>query len=153
MAMFGLTVSVCDALTELPQPPLMVYVMLEVPEVAAVTTPVDEPTVATAVVPLVHTPLPLPPRFTPAALYVAELPIHNGLVPDTEVIAMLGLIVTVCEALTELPQPPLIVYVMLEVPEVTPVTTPVDEPTVATDVVPLVHTPLPLPPRLTPTPL
>ena len=68
MAMFGLTVSVCDALTELPQPPLMVYVMLEVPEVTAVTTPVEEPTVATAVVPLVHTPLPLPPRFTPQPL-------------------------------------------------------------------------------------
>ena len=68
MAILGLTVKVCVALTELPQPPDIVYVITEVPDAAAVTTPVEEPTVATDVVPLVHTPLPLPPNTTPLAL-------------------------------------------------------------------------------------
>jgi len=149
MAILGLTVKVCVALTELPQPPDIVYVITEVPAVTAVTTPVEEPTVATDVVPLVHTPLPLPPRLTPTPLYVVELPMHNGLVPDTELMAMFGLTVSVCEALTELPQPPVMVYTILLVPDASAVTRP-DALTVATDVLLLLHAPLPLPPRFTP---
>ena len=62
--MFGLTVITCKALTELPQPPVMVYTILQLPDATAVTTP-DVLTVAIEVLLLLHAPEPLPPRLTP----------------------------------------------------------------------------------------
>jgi len=62
-----LTVNNAEALTELPQPPVMVYTILQVPDVTAVTKP-DALTVAIEVLLLLHVPVPLPPRFTPVAL-------------------------------------------------------------------------------------
>jgi len=120
-----------------------------VPDATAVTKPVVDPTVATDVVPLLQVPLPLPPRLTPLPLYVAEPPIHNGLVPDTELMAILGLTTRVAEALAELPQPPVMVYTILQLPDATAVTTP-DALTVAIELLLLLHAPLPVPPRLTP---
>ena len=149
IAAFGLTVTLCDALTVPPQPPVIVYVIVAVPALTAVTTP-DASTVATAVLLLDHAPVPLPPSTTPLAVYVDVAPIHSvPFVVVTEVIAAFGLTVTLCDALTVPPQPPVIVYVIVAVPALTAVTTP-DASTVATAVLLLDHAPVPLPPSTTP---
>ena len=57
MLAFGLIVIACWADTVPPQPPLMVYIMLALPADTPVTTP-DELTVANAVLPLLHAPVP-----------------------------------------------------------------------------------------------
>lgn len=51
-----------------------VYVIVEEPGVTPVTTPDPDPTVATAVVPLAHVPL-------PASLKVAEAPVQTDEAP------------------------------------------------------------------------
>ena len=74
-------------------------------------TPVTKPaalTVAMAALLLLHAPVP-PLSTTPFAEYVAVPPIQRGLVPVTEVMLALGLIVTACEALGVPPHPPVIV--------------------------------------------
>lgn len=53
-----LTVNACCADTVPPQPPVIVYTILHVPAATAVTTPVDELTVATAELLLDHDPEP-----------------------------------------------------------------------------------------------
>ena len=93
-----------------------------------VTVPVEEPIVATPVLELVHVPPPI------AATRLVVLPIQMMLVP---VIAD-GVAFTVTTAVfTQLPA----VYDMVTVPAATPVTTPVDEPTVAKPVLLLLHVP------------
>ena len=73
---------------------------------------------------------------------MADAPIHNGVVPVTEPILALLMIVTGCWAETGPPQPPVMVYIMLHVPIETPVTNP-DELTVAIPVLLLLHAPVP----------
>ena len=68
----GLTAKVLPADTGLPQPPDVVYVILVVPDVTAVTRPVPEFTVATDVLLLLHT-----PPIVPLVLYVAVVPVHS----------------------------------------------------------------------------
>ena len=57
---FGSTVKVLNDDTGLPHPLLTVYVIFVVPELTAVTNPVDELTVATAGAVLLHVPPPVP---------------------------------------------------------------------------------------------
>jgi hypothetical protein len=127
----------------------MVYIILHDPADTPVTNPVDELTVATAVLLLLHDPVP-PLNTTPLAVYVAVPVIQSGLVPVTDVILALALIVIACCAVFVPPQPPVIVYTILHVPAATPVTNPVDEFTVATAVLLLLQAPVP-PPSTTPT--
>jgi hypothetical protein len=117
------------------------------PAVTPVTNP-DALTVATAALLLLHAPVP-PPRSTPVVVYVAVAPIHSGVVPVTDVIAAFGVMVTDCCADNVPPQPPVIVYIILHEPANIPVTNPVDELTVATAVLLLLHAPVP-PPSTTP---
>ena len=114
--------------------------MLALPAVTPVTTP-DVLTVATAVLSLLHAPVP-PLNTTELAVYVAEPPIHTGDEPVTEAMLAFGLMVTETDWLTVPPQPPVMVYMMFALPAVTPVTTP-DVLTVATDVLLLLHAPVP----------
>ena len=72
---------------------------------------------------------------------------HKGLVPVTEATLAAGVIVIDRCAETVPPQPPVIVYIILHVPPLTPVTNP-DELTVATELLLLLHDPVP-PPRTT----
>jgi hypothetical protein len=119
----------------------MVKIMLVVPVVTAVTTPVAEFTVATAVLLLLQVPVP-PPRTTEVAVYVVVCPVHKGVVPVTEATLALGFTVTVCCADLVPLQPPVMVKMILAVPAVTPVTTP-DASTVAMAVLLLLHVPVP----------
>ena len=57
MLALGLIVILADLDTVPPHPPVTVYIMLAVPAVTPVTTP-DELTVATAVLSLLHAPVP-----------------------------------------------------------------------------------------------
>ena len=99
-----------------------------VPFATLVTTPDDEPIVATDVVPLLH----VPPGV--ALLKVSVPPLHNVNVP---VIGVLAFTVMVNVAA----QPPDAVYVITELPGNTPVTIPVPLVIVATVVVLLLHEP------------
>ena len=117
--------------------------MFEVPALTAVTNPVPAFTVATAGVPLVQ----LPPGV-PLEVYVAVAPMQSGVVPLTVPALTFGFIVTACCAETTPPQPPVIVYMILHVPAVTPVTKPAAL-TVATAGTLLLHAPVP-PPSTTP---
>ena len=93
-------------------------------------------TVATLVVPLLHTPL-----ASPSLVNVLVNPIQIGLTPLTIPAFAFGLTVTVLVAVKFVPQP-VTVYVITDIPALTPVTTPEAASTVATLVVPLLHTPL-----------
>ena len=107
--------------------------MIEVPAVKPVIKPVDDPAVATAIVPLAH----VPPVVV--LVHVCAEPIQIGVVPV--IVCTIGaVIVTVFVAVLTHP-PTLTEYVMTEVPAVTPATTPVVEPTVAIAVAELVHVP------------
>jgi hypothetical protein len=85
-------------------------------------------TVATAGLVLLHV-----PPDVPFDMYVVVDPIQSGSKPLTEPAVTFGLTVNVLNADTGLPQPLLIVYVILVVPALTAVTTPVPATTVATD--------------------
>jgi hypothetical protein len=111
------------------QPPDNVYVITAVPVLTPFTTPVEEPTVAIPVPPLVQ----VPP--VGEELRVVVEPVQTEAVP---VIAD-GCVLTVTAWVAK--QPPDNVYVITAVPALTPLTTPVEEPTVATPVLPLVHVP------------
>ena len=73
---------------------------------------------------------------------------HSGLKPVTDVIAALRLMFNGCCADTVPPQPPVIVYIILHVPDEMPVTDPAAD-TVATAGLLLLHVPVP-PPKTTP---
>ena len=86
---------------------------------------------------------------TPRRFYFnGDTVIHNGLVPLTEVMLASGDIVTDCCADGVPLQPPVMVYIILHVPAVTPVTRPAAL-TVATAGLLLLHAPVP-PPSTTP---
>ena len=72
-----------------------------------VTAPVDASTVATRGSLLLQAPVP-PPNTTPLAVYVAGPPIHSGLVPVTDVMATLALVINAPETalVTSVPQVP-----------------------------------------------
>ena len=89
------------------------------------------PTVAIAVLPLLHT----PPDV--ASEKVTEEPTHTRAVPV--IAASVGVIATVICITDLVPQP--VLYVIFTVPLDTPVTMPVAEPTVARAVLLLVHVP------------
>lgn len=88
------------------------YVILALPVAIPLTTPVEEPTVATDVVPLLHVPPPV------ALLRVVEPPTHSSAVP----VFAPGAALTVTVA--TLRQPDDIVYVIFAVPVPIAVTTP-----------------------------
>ena len=67
--------------------------MVTVPADTAVTTP-EAFTEATPEFELDQAPVPLPPRTTELAEYVAVAPIHNGDVPVTDAMDAFGLTVT-----------------------------------------------------------
>lgn len=100
-----LTVSCWYLLTVPPHPPVIVYVMLDDPCPMAVTNPDDGFTVATLVLVLLHDPVP-PPSSTVLAVYVAELPVQRGVVPDIEPMLALGVTVIVLLAQEVLLQSP-----------------------------------------------
>ena len=108
MLALGLIVTPSCADTVPPQPPVIVYIILHDPAATPVTTPVEELTVAIAGALLLQAPVP-PLSTTVLAVYVVVPPIHRGLVPVTDAILALGLIVTACCADTVPPQPPVIV--------------------------------------------
>ena len=135
----GSTVSVLNELTGLVHPLLTVYVILDIPALNAVTNPVEELTVATDVLVLLQF-----PPLVPLLEYVAVLPIQSGDVPLT-VPAEMFETVSVLKALIGLPHPLLTVYVIFVVPELNAVTKPVDELTVATEVLVLLQFPPPVP--------
>lgn len=101
-----------------------------VPATTPVTTPEREPTVATAGVLLVQ----VPPGVVLASVVV--LPVQTDKDPDIAPTEALTVTVTVDAQPVDIS-----VYVIVAVPVDTPVTTPDEEPTVATEGVPLVHTP------------
>jgi hypothetical protein len=102
---------------------------LDVPAVTPVTIPEAAPIVAMLVLPLSH----VPPAE--ASVSVVVRPIHTVAVPPMD--AGNGLTVTIVVVV----QPLVNVKVMAAVPAVSPETTPVDAPTVATRTFPLVHVP------------
>jgi hypothetical protein len=103
--------------------------MREVPAEAPPTMPEPVPTVATLVLPLAHVP-------PPASVSAVVLPMQTLVVP---VIAP-GSGLTVTVMVEEHPNGGA-VYVITDVPAVIPDTTPDEDPTVATPVLPLVHVP------------
>ena len=115
--------------------------MFVVPAPTAVTTPVPAITVATPVLVLLQ----LPPE--PVVVYVVVPPIQRGVVPLTTPALTFGLTVTDCCLDVVPPQPPVMVYIILQLPADTPVTKP-EEFTVAIPVLLLLHAPVP-PPRTT----
>jgi hypothetical protein len=105
-------------------------VIAGVPVATPDTMPVAAPIVAKAVLPLVH----VPPVFTSVSAVVAPVQTVNG-----PVIAA-GVKFTVIG--TKLEQPASVVYTIVSTPAVAPpVTTPLDDPTVASVVLLLLHEP------------
>ena len=113
----------------------------EEPAATAVMTPVDEFTVATAVVPDVHAPPVLP------LLVKVVVPLEQMACVPLSVPALgVAVTVTVLVAVALLQPPvPVTVYVITEEPAATAVMTPVEEFTVAFDGVADVHAPPELP--------
>jgi hypothetical protein len=107
--------------------------MTVVPADTPVTTPVPLTAVATLVVPLVH----VPPVV--ASVNVIVEPAQKA--ADAGMVDGVVLTVTIAVAVQPVPNE----YVIMAVPETTPVTIPLLVPTVATDVVPLVQFPLVVP--------
>jgi len=107
--------------------------MVVMPAPTEVTTPLKEPIIATEVLLLVH----VPPDTEDVS--VALVPRHNVVLP----LMLPPVELTVTTARVEHPQLAT-VYVIVAVPPDTPLTTPDEEPTVATDVLLLLHVPPPL---------
>src|SRR5579872_552735 len=105
--------------------------MVTVPAATPVTTPLDEPTVATPGLPLLHTP--------PGVASV------NVMVPNTHKTLVLGTTIGAGEETTDTvsiaAHPSGMVYIIMADPGVIPVTSPEKEPTVATDILLLLHVP------------
>ena len=110
--------------------------MLTVPPLTAVTTPVDEFTVAIPVLAELHV-----PPVSPLLVKVAIAPVHSGEVPLTVPAFAFGFTVSILKEETGLPHPLFTVYVIFVVPALTAVTTPVPETTVATAGLVLLHVP------------
>lgn len=104
--------------------------IVAVPASTPLTTPLEEPTAATDVAPLLHVP-------PPPSLKVIDDPAHTADKP--EISDGTGLTVTVVFTV----QPAPAVYVIVAVPATNPLTTPEPNPTDATVVLPLVHVPPP----------
>ena len=102
------------------------------PPLTPVTTP--DATVATPVDPELQTPPPV------ASVRFVVAPTHSVGVPLTVPAMANGLTVTTTLVL-KVPQMLVTIYDMITVPDETPVTIPVDEPTVAIPVAPELHTP------------
>ena len=134
-AMFGPTMSVLNELAGFPQGLLIVYVIFVVPALSAVTIPVDELTVATDVLVLLQLPFPVP-----LLVYVAVIPIQRDDVPLTVPEFTIGFTVNVLEDDT-IPELQDIVYVIIVDPTLMAVTIPVNELTIATDVLLLLQLP------------
>ena len=102
-----------------------------------VTIPVDASTVATEGEPLVHVP--------PAVVFarVVVVPTHADVIPVMTVNTGGAFTVSDCCAVTVPPQPPVMVYKMLQVPAATAVTTPEEALTVAKVVLLLLQAPVP----------
>ena len=129
-----LTVIDLDELA-VPQLLVMVYLMVAVPAATPVTTPVDAFTVATDGVRLLQ----LPP-LVPLLVKVAVDPTQTVAAPLTVPAMAAGFtVITLFEL--NVPQLLVTVYLMVELPAATPVTTPVDAFTVATDVLRLSQLP------------
>ena len=103
--------------------------MVTTPSVMPVAVPVEDPIVATALLLLLHT----PPLV--ASVNVVVKPTHTLVVPPMA--EGFGLTVKLVTAI----QLVLIVYVIVTMPSVMPVTVPVDEPIVATPGLLLLQTP------------
>jgi hypothetical protein len=121
----GVTVTIIVLLQPLPKD----VVMIAVPAVTPVTTPVNEPTVATAVLLLLQ----LPPGEDEVRVVVS--PTHTLAAP----LIVPGPAFTVTTVVAKQPVEP--VYVIVAVPTLTPQNIPVDTPTVATAVLLLLHVP------------
>ena len=106
-----------------------VYVTVEVPAERPVAMPVPEPIVATDVLLLAHVP---PPGSNKVVVAPIQIPVTPVITEGS------GLTVIVLYAEHPVEANP---YVMVAVPAVMPVTSPVDDPTVATEVLLLLHTP------------
>lgn len=113
--------------------------MVELPLETPVTTPVEELMVATPVVPLLQV-----PPVLPLVLRLMVAPVHTELGPLIVPALGTALTVTVKELLLD-PQVFVTVYVIILLPPATPVTWPLEELTVATEGVPLLHVPPILP--------
>ena len=113
------------------QPLANEYVIFGVPAATPVTIPVPVPTSATDVLLLLQLPKP------EGSLRLIVLPTHTLNTVDAVIGSGVGFTVTT----VVVKQPVASVYVIVDVPGVTPLVTPVDEFTVATAVVALVHTP------------
>jgi hypothetical protein len=101
-----------------------------VPAATPVTTPVEEPIVAADVLLLTHVP---PAAFVKVVVAPAQI----------EVVPVIAAGTALTETTPFTEQPVANIYVTEAVPEATPVTTPLEEPIVATDVLLLLHVPLP----------
>ena len=135
-----LTVMLVVVVTE-PQLTLVsVYVIVVTPELTPYTTPVVAPTVPTAVLLLLHVPV---PPVAVASDNVMVKPVHTDdgpvMAPANGDTLTVKLTVVVAE-----PQKTVVsVNDMIVVPALTPYTTPVAEPTVPTAVLLLLHVPVP----------
>ena len=101
--------------------------MVALPPATPVTTPVAEPTVAMPVLLLLH---------VPPAVVLARVVDEPRQVDGEPVIAANGATETTVVALQ-----PFVLYVIVALPEATPVTTPVEVPTVAIVLLLLLHVP------------
>lgn len=106
---------------------------MALPVATAVTTPVEEPMVATVVVLLLHVP--------PVAVLVSVAVPAGQSVVVPEMVPAVGRLFTITVAVAlDVPQLLVTVYITDVLPVATPVITPVEE-TVTTDVLPLVQLP------------
>ena len=119
----------------MPQAEETVYTMEELPAEIPVTTPLAAFTVATDVFVLLHV-----PPLKPVLDKVVVEPVHSNIVPFIVPAVGTGLTVT-ANVVEAVPQPVVTVYIMVEFPGATPVTTPVVGFIVATAVVPLDQVP------------
>ena len=129
----GLTVTTAVTIVVQPKPLVTLYVIVAVPAAPAVIFPA-EPMVATEVLLLLH----VPPVVVLFRVVVA--PWQALIVPVIAATVGNGLMVTIAVTIVVQPKPLVTLYVILEVPAATPDTMPV-EPTVAIDVLPLLHVP------------
>ena len=135
-----LTVIFTVVVAEPQEAVLSVNVIVVTPELTPYTTPVVEPTVPTAVLLLLHVPVP-PDAVTSESVIVSPVHTDEGpvIVPAEGEVTTVTFIVVVAD-----PQETVVsVNVIVVVPALTPYTTPVVEPTVPTAVLLLLHVPVP----------
>ena len=123
----GVGVTETEVVAAVPHPVL--YVIVAVPPLTPLTIPDDVPTVATAVLLLLH----VPPIALLLNVVVDDW--HTVIVPVIDPASG----VTLTGLVAAEPQP--VLYVIVAVPPLTPLTMPDDVPTVATAVLLLLHVP------------